>query len=267
MPVRDIPAALRDEFGKNMRIPEKTVINDYLLENDLRIVKLLRKPLVSSKNIKKRIEFARNNLENIDDLVFKTIWSDETTVRKMPQGKDIRIRCHGSINKEDLPVNQQIQAGGFSVMFWGCFSILGTGPLIALEGTQNQHTYVKLLKDYLIPEIYTAKHDFGIEMTFMHDNAPCHKTNLVTRYLKRKKVTTLDWPPQSPDLNPIENLWAIIKKRRQKKYGFPQSKEDLIEQVFKIWEDLDENLLQKLGKSMEKRLNEVLRLSGRSTKY
>jgi hypothetical protein len=77
----------------------------------------------------------------------------------------------------------------------------------------------------------------------------------------------LDWPPQSPDLNPIENLWAIVKAKRFKKFGIPRSRIELIEQIFEIWEAIDQELLDTLVDSIENRLREVVRLRGRTTKY
>jgi hypothetical protein len=68
-------------------------------------------------------------------------------------------------------------------------------------------------------------------------------------------------------LNPIENLWAIVKARRFKKVGIPRSKIELIEQIFEIWEAIDQSLLDNLVDSIEKRLKEVVRLRGRTTKY
>jgi transposase len=78
----------------------------------------------------------------------------------------------------------------------------------------------------LVPEFEAVKKAFGINFIFMQDNAPCHKTHKVMSFLERKRIPTLDWPPQSPDLNPIENIWDII--RRYKKFGFPRSKVELI---------------------------------------
>ena len=68
-------------------------------------------------------------------------------------------------------------------------------------------------------------------------------------------------------MNPIENLWSIIKKRRQKKFGFVKTKDELIEQVFEIWNEIDNSLLESLTDSIENRLREVIRLNGRPTKY
>jgi transposase len=53
-------------------------------------------------------------------------------------------------------------------------------------------------------------------MVFMQDNAPCHKALIVTQFFDENNIKTLDWSAQSPDINPIENLWAFIKKRRKK---------------------------------------------------
>jgi hypothetical protein len=220
-------------------LPKKSTINTYLLANDLVIVKLLKRPLLSQRNRQKRIEFAKKHLGNVDELIDATIWSDETTVRKCPKDKTITYRVHSSVEKESLPFNHQIQMGGFSVMFWGCISVWGIGPLVALEGNQNQHSYCEMLKNHFINEFKAAKDMYGIDFVFMQDNAPCHKTRKVDDFLQKNGIPTLEWPPQSPDLNPIENIWNIIKARRDKKFGIPANREELIDQIFTIWEELD----------------------------
>jgi len=267
LPLRDFPSALSSELNPNTPCPSVSTINKFLNLNGLKVIKLLKKPLISLKNIGKRVEFAKEGLGNLAVLKSQTIWSDETTVRKCPKDKQILYRCHSSIEKEDLPVAQQIQAGGFSIMFWGCFSLYGTGPLVALEGSQNQHTYKDLLEKHLLPEIEAARGLHDVNMTFMQDNAPCHKTDKVMSFLRSKGIPVMNWPPSSPDLNPIENLWAIIKHRRQKLYGFPKTRKDLIEQIFTVWEDVDDELCRRLAESIENRLKECLRLKGKATKY
>jgi len=267
LPLRDFKSELTKLGYAEELIPSHTTISKFFSRNNLKIIQLRKKPFISQVNIQKRLEFAKQYSKEVNDLMAFTIWSDETTVRKMPQGKTLLWRCHSSENTENTPINYQVQQGGFSVMFWGCFSAFGLGPLVALDENQNQHTYLQILQEYLLPEIEFARKEYGISMTFMQDNARCHKTALISNFLEKNSIPTLPWPPSSPDLNPIENLWGILKSRRQKRFGFPLSKSALIEQVFEIWEELDQEILTNLVLSIENRLNEVIRLQGRHTKY
>ena len=150
---------------------------------------------------------------------------------------DIFFRCFSNTDRENLPLKYQFQCGRFSVMFWGCFSSFGLGPLVALDGSLNQWGYIDLLRDFLIPEIEAAKFLYNVDLILMQSNAPCHKTLNIMNYLASKNVETLKWPPQSPDLNPIENLWALIKRKWQSKYGMSKTKQEFVEQIFEIWDN------------------------------
>ena len=260
--IREFGAKLAEEFP-NKAIPRPTTIHKILKEGGFKMTKLLKKTFIWPRNQLKRLEFCKEMAEYGPVFWDTVIWSDETSVRQCPQGKDLLYRVHSSSKIDDLPVNGQIHSGGFSVMFWGCFSKLGLGPLVAVEGTMNAQNYLELLRDTVLPEISAA----GRPMVFMQDNAPCHKAHIVMNFLAEKNIETLDWPPQSPDMNPIENLWAIIKKRRQKKYGLPRGKADIIEQIFNIWDNIEPELVQKLANSANKRINEVLKLKGKVSKY
>jgi transposase len=80
----------------------------------------------------------------------------------------------------------------------------------------NDEKYLKLLRDELLPELAAA----GEPMVFMQDNAPCH-TLVVRRFFADNNIERLEWPAESPNLNQIENFWAIVKHRLQGKFRFP----------------------------------------------
>jgi transposase len=91
--------------------------------------------------------------------------------------------------------------------------------------------------------------------------------NVVKEFMSENDIELLPWPAQSPDMNPIENLWAIIKKRRHKKYGLPKTKAELITQIFDRWDNIEPELVEKLADSANKRVNKVLKLKGKVSKY
>lgn len=219
--------------------------------------------MINQINLQKRIDFAKKYSEKHPDFWKYVIWSDETTVRSHPKSKEIFYKVNSSVCREDLPVNPQVQQGGISVMFWGCFSRVGLGPLVALEGNLNSVKYLDLLENVLLPELNAV----DTPMVFMQDNAPSHSAGIVSQFFDQHDIERLVWPPQSPDINPIENLWAIIKAKMQKKFPIPKTRDELIEQVFAIWSDIDMQLLEKLSDSIFKRMEEVLKRKGQPINF
>jgi multisite-specific tRNA:(cytosine-C5)-methyltransferase len=100
-------------------------------------------------------------------------------------------------------------------------------PISKLVDGCNSVAYIELLKEYLIPEIKAA----GAPMTFMHDNASCHKTDAVSQFLAEENVPMLPWPPQCQISTQNENLWAIIKARLRKKFSIPKTLNELFSNI------------------------------------
>ena len=97
-------------------------------------------------------------------------------------------------------------------MFWGAVSWYAYGPLVVVDGTIDSSKYLKLLKDVVVPEMAASP----LPLIFQQDNASSHSAAIITSYFATWGYKTIEWPPQSPDLSPIEWIWNIMKMKALK---------------------------------------------------
>jgi DDE superfamily endonuclease len=115
-------------------------------------------------------------------------------------------------------------------MVWGCMSARGIGRLHVVIGTVDADKYITAK---LLP---SAKDMFGAaarsrsnSFVCQQDNAPCHTAKKVEACFARNKVNVLEWPGNSPELNPIKNLWFRLKRIVRERH--PTNKRQLIEAI------------------------------------
>lgn len=165
-----------------------------------------------------------------------------------------------------LGVRPTVKFGGGSLMVWGSITPKGVGPLVRIEGTMNKEYYLKILQENL-PTAMDLMGENVVDIIFQHDNDPKHTAKVVSEWLQTQRFSVLDWPPQSPDLNPIENLWSYLKQQLAKYATPPQGMNELWKRVQEEWYAIPTETLKKLYESVPKRIQEVKRAKGLWTSY
>lgn len=225
-----------------------------------------KKPFISAINKKKRLLWARKLRNKTLRFWKNVVFTDESKIKI--SGSDGCVFVWRTSTEEWLPccTIATVKTGEASLMVWGCITYDGVGPITIVDGTVTGSKYCSILQEHFLPVVVERRH-IGKATTLQDDNAPVHRARVVTTWKKTNKIKFLDWPAQSPDLNPIENVWMFLKKAISRTNPPPRTLFDLKSVILKEWQAIPVKVVQNVFKSMPHRLSKVIKAKGFATKY
>jgi hypothetical protein len=244
------------------------------------------KPGLHIENVAKRLEWAMKYKYWTAEDWKRVIWSDESSlwIGINPRRQWVIHPSGERLNPKYI--KKTFKSAQVKVMLWACFTGERKGPLIVCDkGEIGANEYEDIIYDglfSLIDDLLEPPNDpetirIADEKTFlfMQDNAPCYKSRDVLEFLKGNRVPIIEWPPQSPDLNPIENLWMDLKARFHKRFlelfNHPlkslEARYRYGEVLQEAWYSQGMELVEVLIQSMPRRCAAVIEAKGGWTKY
>ena len=222
----------------------------------------IKKPLLTEKNKNLRYDFSKMVLKMEKRQIKKIIFSDESKFNLMySDGKLSVWREPGKgLNPENITPTKKF--GGGSVMVWGCFSYKGVGKFVFIDGIIDGDYYVSILSDNLKSSARKMKLS---DFIFQQDNDPKHKCKLASEFFQEENINLLTWPAQSPDMNPIENLWGIVKTRVAELE--PTNIAELKTAIMQAWKSITKKTTKSLVNSFKKRALCLFKAKGGHINY
>lgn len=254
-----IKAKIEEQYNVVVSSP---TIRRRLQEAGLRGCIAKKKPLVSKRNRLKRLRFAKMHVNKNVSFWKKILWTDESKFNRFQSDGKVYVRRPMKQENNPLYTVKTVKHGGGNIKVWGGMSWYGVGPLVKIDGILDQYKYKDILQNVMEPY---ADDNLPVTWVLMHDNDPKHTARSVKSWLEENKINVLEWPPQSPDLNPIENLWNDIGVALQDKNT--SNFNEFWEEIQKAWNATTIERCQRLINSMTKRCAEVIKNKGYPTKY
>ena len=187
------------------------------------------------------------------------VFTDECMMVLNPVKRRIRV-----LRGLDNP-SKFVEVSGYptKVMVWGCIGRDFKGPLVRVSGNLDAIAYQKILRDSEIFEKLTDRYGATQSFIFQQDSARPHTAKSTEAFLAGCAVTLpkeIHWPSNSPDLNVIENMWAIIKS--QINYGAIKDADSLYLEAKRVWDSVDMETVNKLIRDFDPRLRTCAALRG-----
>jgi len=239
--------------------------------------KARKRPRLQEEHARKRLAWARVHRNWTVEQWRKVVWSDECSVElgKGKQGKWVfRLNRRNEKWKKEY-ITPYNKSKGMSVMVWVAIWGGEHTPIQAMtrdpDAARNGYSAASYLE--ILQANFRQISREGL--LFMQDNASIHTAHLIRDWFFECGISAIQWPPYSPDLNPIEHAWAKLKERiyqldpdiESRTGPEDEVKEYFIDLIQRAWEDLGQDYFDQLVASMPRRVEAVIDAQGWYTKY
>lgn len=231
-----------------------------LRRKNFRKIRVKKLPKLSPSAIAKRLAFAKHHLENPDLSWTRVIFSDEKKWNLC--GNDGYVSIWKEETQEYTYDEDVRRRPG--IMVWGAICANGTAFISLLQKKINATYYQDMLDKVVFDD---NRGDLPENFVFQQDNAPAHVAATTRTFFDQRSIPVLDWPPYSPDLNIIENIWGIISKKVYEGGKSYNTCDELWESVSNHFLSISDEVIQNLFRSIPARLVRVIELGGKRTQY
>jgi len=239
---------------KGIKISETTLRRRFE-EAGVQSTKPTSKPLLTTDHINKRLQWA---IQHQDVDWNEVVFTDESSfhmkqvVRRV--WKKRGEKYYVSTVKHPVKIH-----------VWGCFNKNGFGKLVLFRQTLNSNFMCKIYKDGLLSSVKKWYGDNNCNWKLLEDNDPKHTSKTSRTFKANNGIQSLPWPSQSPDCNPIENVWALMKLKINRQP--PRSINNFVGRIKKEWKDLSTEFAEKLVNSMKNRVELLIERKGDYINY
>ena len=265
-----------DAFHRRLRFDQLSQLEN--LEFDIRTLRKAlakegykrhlarKKPWLSEAHKEARLQWAQEHLNWSDRQWTSVLWTDEASVRCGYFGQIYVTRTKDeALNKDCLTTRYRKYS---ACMIWACIGSDGIKSSFVFDkGKVNGDVYRSKIVPLIVQAVRQHRADsvFQQEPLVMQDNASIHNAHETIALFNDLNVRLMSWPANSPDLNPIENVWCLLKHRIGR--HLPKNRAEVIAAIQFEWGRLTSSDVSRCCQSMRQRCQAVIDAKGGHTKW
>ena len=253
-----------------------STISRYLRSKGYRRCVAVAKPFLTDQQRLARLDWAIQHQNWTVDEWKRIIWTDESAFHIGGQQRVFVTRTRAQ-RYEPSCLSPRFQKAPH-VMVWAAFcGGYKCWPPVVWDPAWGKMTSSSFC-DRVLPGLRDFNEEVALELQYslapehqkpivMMDNAPCHRAVGTQLALSEARIELLSWPANSPDLNPIENVWNDMKRRISERRPRPTTRESMKDAILEEWDHFDEKQLESYVESLPRRIEMVINSGGRITQW